>query len=298
MEKINIAELLKDCPKDMELDCTMFEDVHFDYIDNVSDIINCYIQDLKHKTGIAFNKYGHYSSITKSKCVIFPKGKTTWKGFQRPFVEGDIVFYNNTIAIFKEWGDETLFRFYVIKYLYKDCDTIMRDVPLFGKGVRKEIRFATEEEKAQLFKSIENNGYRWNPETKTLEKLPKFKVGDVIVDIYKKHLHCDSGSGKISQITDDKYIFTDGSCIHIQNQDNWELVPNKFDFNTLVPFESKVLVRNNENQRWLPAFWGYKVVDGFITTFGWCKYCVPYKGNEALFKTNNDCDKFFKVWEE
>ena len=32
MEKINIAELLKDCPKDMELDCTMLDDVTFEGI--------------------------------------------------------------------------------------------------------------------------------------------------------------------------------------------------------------------------------------------------------------------------
>lgn len=33
MEKINIAELLKDCPKGMELNCVIYEDVHFDYVD-------------------------------------------------------------------------------------------------------------------------------------------------------------------------------------------------------------------------------------------------------------------------
>ena len=30
--KINIAELLKDCPKGMELDCVMFENVTFEGI--------------------------------------------------------------------------------------------------------------------------------------------------------------------------------------------------------------------------------------------------------------------------
>jgi hypothetical protein len=175
MEKIDISELLRDCPKGMELDCTVFENLTFEEIDEVNSRILCNIQGNNGKLGISFNKFGCYSELNQAKCVIFPKGKSTWEGFQRPFIEGDIVFYNNTIAIFKEWGDETLFRSYVIKYLYKDCDTIMRDVPLFGKGVRKEIRFATEEEKAQLFKAIKNNGYRWNPETKKLEKLVESK---------------------------------------------------------------------------------------------------------------------------
>ena len=29
MEKINVAELLRNCPKGMELDCTMYENVYF-----------------------------------------------------------------------------------------------------------------------------------------------------------------------------------------------------------------------------------------------------------------------------
>ena len=32
MEKINIAQLLKDCPQGMELDCTMLDDVVFEKI--------------------------------------------------------------------------------------------------------------------------------------------------------------------------------------------------------------------------------------------------------------------------
>ena len=50
-EKINIAELLKDCPKGMELDCAMYEDVHFDYVDELN-IIHCYIQRGTHKTSL------------------------------------------------------------------------------------------------------------------------------------------------------------------------------------------------------------------------------------------------------
>lgn len=32
MEKINIAEILKDCPSGMELDCTSYDNVSFDKI--------------------------------------------------------------------------------------------------------------------------------------------------------------------------------------------------------------------------------------------------------------------------
>jgi hypothetical protein len=49
-------------------------------------------------------------------------------------------------------------------------------------GHIEEKHLATEEEKQKLFKAIKDNGYKWNSETKTLEKLiePKFKVGDKI----------------------------------------------------------------------------------------------------------------------
>jgi hypothetical protein len=154
---------------------------------------------------------------------------------------------------------------------------------------------ATEEEKAKLLKAIKANGYRWNAETKTLEKLiePKFKVGDRI-----KYIYFDRKVAKIVKIHDKRYELDNGKFIEFQDENAYEISYDKFDITTLKPFESKVLVRNDENQRWLPAFWGYKVVDGFITTFGWCKYCIPYKGNEIIFKTNNDCDDFYKTWEE
>jgi hypothetical protein len=92
---MNIAEILKDCPIGMELDCTMYEDVYLDYIDELN-IIHCYIQRETYKTSITFNQYGTPNSDIKSKCVIFPKGKTTWEGFTPPckFKDGDKVLWN------------------------------------------------------------------------------------------------------------------------------------------------------------------------------------------------------------
>lgn len=85
-KKINVAELLKDCPQGIELDCTMYEDVFFDKITNDSIFPIC----IKRIDGalITLTKYGAYANCPYSKCVIFPKGKTTWEGFQRPFKDG------------------------------------------------------------------------------------------------------------------------------------------------------------------------------------------------------------------
>ena len=294
--KINIAQLLKDCPQGMELDCLIFEDVTLYSID--TDTENEYPIRIVTKNGyfLDLTKYGTYSNVAEAKCVIFPKGKTTWEGFEPPckFKDGDIVFYNDTIAIFKEWGDETLFRTYVTKYLC--CDSLIdMNVPLFGKSVRKEIRLATEEEKEKLFQAIKDNGYKWNAETKTLEKLvePKFKVGDMITN------------GKVS-ITishiDNNYYYTFGRNVthrlFIKNQDDWKLVPNKFDITTLKPFD-KVLVRQDVYGKWGINFFGFYNYDEgyYYTTGNWIyKQCIPYEGNEYLLDTNNDCDDYYKTW--
>lgn len=288
--KLNLVEILKDCPKGMELDCTMLDDVVFEKISFGVPNYPIVLKRLKTNTTTYLTKYGQYSDIEDYKCVIFPKGRTSWEGFQRPFKDGDIVFYNDTIAIFKEWGDETLFRTYVTKYLC--CDSCIDvNVPLFGKSVRREIRFATEEEKQKLFKAIKEQGYKWNAETKTLEKL-KFKVGDKIVH----KIHKDDPF-VITEITEQSYKGGTQYEILIEQQDNFELVPNKFDISSLVPFESRVLIRNSKDQYWVPAFWGYMAEDGYITTFGHSIYCIPFEGNAHLLKTKNDCDEYFKTWE-
>ena len=168
---INIAEILKKCPKGMELDCTMFEDVKF--IDVEDDDKPICI-----RTGEIYRyltKFGTWTFDENAKCVIFPKGKTTWEGFQRPFKDGDIVFYDNCVSIFKEWGDETLFRNYVKVDIDGRHPMLCDRTHSNGKGIKGEARFATEEEKAKLFKAIKDNGYRWNPEIKKLENLIESK---------------------------------------------------------------------------------------------------------------------------
>lgn len=173
MEKINVAELLKDCPKGMELNCLMYDGCTFDGIAESED----YPIKIQAPDGaFVFTKYGSISEIESAKCVIFPKGKTTWKGFQRPFKDGDIVAIGDKLSvqvfIFKEYIKAR--NNYVRCYMMLDNDETLNT-----KGGKYYVpRLATEEEKQKLFKAIKDNGYRWNAETKTLEKLvePKFDI--------------------------------------------------------------------------------------------------------------------------
>lgn len=169
MEKINIVKLLKDCPEGTKLYSLIHGEVELTRV-GVEDIY-CKLSYLNHE--ISFYSDGRWVE-NKGECILFPsKENRDWSTFQRPFKDGDVVFYSNTIAIFKEWGDETLFRTYCTFYTTLSNPTYQFEIsrPLFGKGIRREARFATEEEKQKLFKAIRYNGYKWNAETKTLEKL-------------------------------------------------------------------------------------------------------------------------------
>lgn len=409
--KINIAELLKDCPKGMELDCTMYEDVCFDYVDELN-IIHCYMQHETHKTSITFNQHGTPNSDIKSKCVIFPKGKTTWKGFQRPFKDGDIVVtktFNNFIfyAIYKGVENREVLTY--VDYTPDDNRLINVNHTLCYSCEIIEQRLATEEEKQKLFDAIKANGYKWNTETKTLEKLedmedkgnisdgyhtfnelyeyrllynasmfnelakqglydvhkskrhsdgtipfgdenwfivqaelptgqisnhyemkdwvlfnvpekekantydghtpqdvakrlrdflslekliePKFKVGDRV-----KHKN-GTEQGVILSITNDTYdvaVTNDmGIFIPISEQDDWELVSDKFDITTLVPFESRVLVRNVDGDLWKPAIYGFPHSKGCYVVGGvYWGQCIPYEENKELLGTTNNLEEY------
>lgn len=226
MEKINIAELLKDCPKGMELDCTMFENLVFIEVDSEAQDYPI-VTKLKNETLRWFTSDGRYELTNDAKCVIFPKGKTTWEGFTHPykFKDGDLItmkndcgkhtfIYNNITDIYNSYG------YYVII-------TSRNDFKIDGFCGGDVYRLATEEERQKLFDAIRANGFRWNPETKTLEKLiaPKFKIGD---EITKRN--SISNSWIVSSVSSEYYglKLPNGSesigVLTVSEQDDWELI--------------------------------------------------------------------------
>ena len=198
MKKINIEELLRNCPQGMELDCTMYDNLYFECIrKHATYPIVCYTVDSEgDKNEITFDWYGKYALLDTAKCVIFPKGKTTWEGFVPPcqFKDGDIIFThanclkvgvgNTWISIFKERRNGGVATY--VDYAedgsdyYSDLDG---DKALLC--MESDIlcqRFATEEEKSKLFQAIKANGYKWNTETKTLEKLVDPTTHEILSD--------------------------------------------------------------------------------------------------------------------
>lgn len=313
MEKINIAELLKDCPQGMELDCTMFEGIEFDGIVDAYFPIRCRV---KHPDGgynvYNFTEYGCWATNDFAKCVIFPKGKTTWDGFVPlcKFKDGDIVYiktngytHNELIIIFKEIKNDHIHKHVCFAYqvLYTDLNAVCHLVDV------EIMRLATEEEKQKLFDAIKSNGYKWNDDTKTLEKLtePKFRVGD---EIEYKYPTTDTSTLKIIKVEYDKnrYVVCDKpnnyTFLSFFAQDNFNFIrKTKFDITTLVPFESRVLVRDANYGIWRVSFWGCLIntENGFNydTIRGFYKQCVPYEQNEHLLGKTDDCDEYYKTWE-
>lgn len=301
MEKINLVELLKNCPKGMRLACTTWENVTFEKVVNDEIYIKRNNKTPSFDQIVVLNKYGCCTNHQDEKCRIFPKGMNTWDGFVPPcqFKDGDIlatdlgsVFILNTHRNTNECygcyaGVCCEGVFYINEpFAYKEC-----------------CNLATKEEREELFQTIKDNGYKWNAETKTLETLvkPTFKAGNKI-----KHKENAKWICTIRRVEDRYYV--DGHptrfTILFSEQDKYELVPNKFDINALKTFD-QVLVRLSNSCIWMPKFFYYYDTDSkmkyysFITTdnTGYPQ-CIPYNGNEHLCRTTNNCDEFYRVWEK
>lgn len=195
MERIDVAKLLKECPSGMKLDSTMYENIVFDKIIEDDKIFP--IRVIREEDGlrISLTKYGQYTNIGSSKCIIFPEGKTSWEGFVPPckFKDGDIIFThtnalkfnldNYWVSIFKEYRNNRCACYVCVCLsdldLYHDK---WEDELLCELCEIEENRLATKEEKEKLFKAIKDNGYKWNAETKTLEKLTELTESKEEVD--------------------------------------------------------------------------------------------------------------------
>lgn len=299
-EKINVAEILKNCQSGMNLDCVCFENVVFDRVDD-KNRIRCLVGSQRDE--VSFNEYGCLNGSPSAKCVIFPKGEITWDNLSLKFSyeDGDILYCKGMydwVFIYKHTNDCFLSKYVAISgdgNFYANPDR-----PLLRTLQFTELRLATKDERQKLLDVIKANGFKWNPETKTSEKLivPKFKIGDRIKSVIT------SSYFNIVDIKDDVYfIKSDGEKypyrVPFLNEINYELVPNKFDITTLKPFESRVLVRNRKIDKWRPATFGYYTDESNYYVLGgsWWIYCIPYEGNEHLMGKKDDCDGFYKVWE-
>ena len=294
MNKINIADLLRDCPKGMELYSPIFGEVYLDKIrPHLAIVVTTDKEQGDFKEEFLYD--GRYGM--NGECMLFPsKGKTTWEGFHRPFIEGDIVSTESGMFVGIVKSPKGSHSYHTFCSIDGKGALSIGNILIFR-------RLATKEEKQELFDAIKANGYKWNAETKTLEKLvePKFKVGDRIMCI------CNDFQYDIKELTNTHYTLVEVKdkfkyTVPIVEDKDWELAPNKFDIATLKPFD-KVLVRDKNRQEWCISLFshcnGLEVYKHSCINGSGYAQCIPYnEDTKHLLGTTNDCEDYFKTWEK
>ena len=175
-ENLNLVEILKDCPKGTKLYSTIFGDVKFNHVENDAYPI---VLDVREGFTFRVSQDGRYMNDFNGECTLFPsKEQRDWSKFNPKknglvstceFKDGDIVATNSGSRVFilqRAYSD-------VKGYCYIGYDFSFNE---FFFSCRRFDRLATEEERQKLFDAIKEQGYKWNAETKILERLikPKF----------------------------------------------------------------------------------------------------------------------------
>lgn len=270
--RINIATLLKHCPTGMELDCVMYEDCRFLDVDTKG---NSYLIRITTPCGIKYlDKYGCYTTDNKAKCVIFPKGKNTWKGFVPPcqFKNGDVVATTSGAWIGITTGGESgelIPTYCVIKGNGTfEAYTDVKKTWCFS-------RFATKEERQKLFDEIEAHGYTWNSKTKTLEEItqPNFKVGDWVTD--------GVSTCQIHSIDDTQYWYSEncilGSIESVDKRYHLWTIQDAKDGDMLFYDSGWACIFNRIHGIWYSSYC-------FITSEG--EFCTGYEEHAVDAKIN------------
>ena len=268
-ENLDLTELLKDCPKGTKFYSTIFGEVEFIRIDDKSIDFPIDFNTLDGFT-LSLTSDGRYNKDYQGECTFFPsKDQRDWSKWHRPFKDGDVITCTNSVcsfvAIFKETNTDITFTRYASLTLNDEQQFCTKE----GWADFKKPRFATKKEKQKLFDAIKANGYRWDAETKTLEKLivPKFKVGDTIQSKF------DNNKFTITNIDNNEFYYGCGKngcgkicefMIPVVKQDNWELVPNKFDPKNLKPFDN-CKYSLDKGRTWKFAQYWY-IQDNYIVT--------------------------------
>lgn len=310
---MNIAEILKYCPKGTKLYSTIFGDVKF------HKVLDEGIVEITLSCGAIerFFKDGLYTS--DGECVLFPsKDQRDWDEFRPPVKRGDIMMEVNGKYTFIANG-----KFDGHNWPIHICGINDRGFLLINN---KEEDFswtanfyipASEEAKKELFDKMAEAGYRWNADTLELEKIePKFKEGDVVINS-KGYLFLVSAIKDVDSIVVSAVLYTKGALntyhnpvvmcyttevtlasIKDKNRLFSALVREGYKYNKwqhklikqeFKPFD-KVLVRGDDTE-----FWKADIYLGYMKNNS-CPYrctkanygrCIPYEGNEYLLDTTD-----------
>lgn len=309
---MNIAEILKYCPKGTKLYSTIFGNV------KLQKILDEGLIEVTLSCGAIerFFKDGLYTD--DGECVLFPsKDQRDWSKFRLPVKKGDIMMSSITKRAFIASG-ETISGYPVyicginafdnFQIVYNQNDTIWTSdfyIP------------ASEEIKEELFDKMAEAGYKWNADTLELEKIePKFKEGDIVVDEDDNTLFLFTGVVKNNKIQV-CCLFTNSTFINcgitmcpspisslklasvidrnnmysilIRKGYKYDRQQHKLVKQEFKPFD-KVLARDDNTESWKADIYLEYLNDTYLNykcASSNYRICIPYEGNEYLLGTTD-----------
>lgn len=178
--ELNIAEILKDKPKDTKLYADAFGELSFEYI-NINTICT------RTKEGMFYSFYNDGKYNKNGEPILVPsKEMRDWSKFA--WKKGDVLISNDysTEVIFDKWYDDTYTNFYGKHRLDSENKNNIKynDAFLCTTG-----RYSIEDKDATqtYINTIEERlGGKLNLETLEIEKQPEFKDGDILYVKTKK----------------------------------------------------------------------------------------------------------------
>ena len=323
---IDIYEILKDVPKGTEFYTSLCGNVGLSYLESNKEAGEAIWTENKDGE-YSFNKNGRW--MKGGEVLLLPsKEMRDWSKF---FKKGDVLVHRNgdIHVIFEGFKDNRYTRFKGKHYLWKEC---FED---YNKEVSEMITFtfrkASDDEAKTYINTLEKHFVgKLNRETLEIEKpaKPTFEVGklyvfneededgelSIIGELIAKNESEDTLTfGNQYEIETEKFVTDQAFDLRISvNKELREATENEVElFNkhyaiwkkekeakeqpAFKPFD-KVLVRNGDNYKWLPAFfvrdrgvgfeWRYNVLpihSGRVADF---VSCIPYDGNEHLAFTS------------
>ena len=182
-EKLNLVNILKDCPLGTMLYSTIHGEVEiYQIISNSNYPIHFSYKNKKGDVYItSVTMEGKFSNDSYGECILFPsKDQRDWSKFkvEPEMIDGEIYYvktkYAEWIYIYKKnYTYETRHYAAVSNYdlfeFNNICTTHNEDIII--------LRNATEEEKQLLLNAIKRDGYNWDANEKKLVKIePKFDI--------------------------------------------------------------------------------------------------------------------------
>lgn len=218
---MNIAEILKYCPKGTKLYSLVNGEVTLESVTNLEHlrypieiITNNHKSNFYTKDGLLYDCFG--------ECVLFPsRDQRDWNKFRLPVKDGDIMMTIDKRAFITNGKINN--DGYPCAYCGIDlCHNFTIGSTINGWTASFYIP-ALEEAKKELFDKMKEAGYRWNADTLELEKIePQFKEGDIVVDRHGNLCLVSKVENSITIIVR-TVLYTDGTLKIYNDNDTYRL---------------------------------------------------------------------------